>query len=71
MIKKNYGDIAALATGSAVEDQPRKNVDKKIKPKLVPLPLEWDEILEFRHHGTKSSYILAAIKEKMIRDGYL
>ena len=39
MIKKNYGDIAALATGSAVEDQPRKNVDKKIKPKLVPLPL--------------------------------
>jgi hypothetical protein len=70
MSKKNYDDIALLATGSAV-DSKTKTSTKQVKSKLIPLPLEWDEILSKQHHGTKSSYILAAIKEKMIRDGYL
>lgn len=67
-----FSDIKELAKGGPLTESKRTaQKDKAIKPKLVPLPEEWHNLLKAQHHGTISSYILTAVKEKMLRDGYL
>ncbi len=67
-----FDAIKELAKGRGLtENKPQTNKDKDIKHKLIPLPKEWEELIKTKHYGPISSYIMSAIKEKMIRENLL
>ena len=68
-----FDAIKELAKGKGLTEnrETSKEKDKRIKPKLIPLPKEWEDLIKTKHYGTLSSYILSAIKEKMMRENLL
>lgn len=69
-----FDAIKELAKGKGLTEnksQTNKGNDKDIKHKLIPLPKEWEELIKTKHYGPISSYIMSAIKEKMMRENLL
>lgn len=66
-----FDAIKELAKGGLTEHKLQSNKEKNIKHKLIPLPKEWEELIKTKHYGPISSYIMSAIKEKMIRENLL
>lgn len=67
-----FDTIKELAKGNGLtENKPQITKDKDIKHKLIPLPKEWEVLIKTKHYGPISSYIMSAIKEKMIRENLL
>lgn len=49
----------------------KKISNKKKKRKTIDIIIDWEDKIKAFHGGTVSSYITAAIQEKMIKDNIL
>ena len=67
-----FDAIKELAKGKGLtENRVDTPKDKTIKPKLIPLPKEWEDLIKTKNYGPISQYIMTAIKEKMQRENLL
>ena len=71
-MSSKFDAIKELAKGKGLtENRESKTKDKTIKPKLIPLPKEWEDLIKTKNYGPISQYIMTAIKEKMLRENLL
>jgi hypothetical protein len=47
------------------------SVGLKTKVKNIKMPIEWDKIIKERTGNPSSGYIMSAIKDKMVQDGFI